>query len=259
MLAGRLPDGAGSVTRALRFAPMKKEKSAGAEDQLLNLLKEVLPQATPDPKLAGRIYDAIERQLKTKVRAAAFEKFCRKVVLTDLDPKSVAEVKEQLTSAFADGDVTAKPDRKAKALAVEVSLADGARFSGEIPVNENANAETAEDPEAGLKFVAFPVALPTDPELVWILGKRENLTSPEAAMALEKVEEDFWASKAGQKLIRDRVERSFPEFLARVPAGLLGAGGLKRHYKDPETLQILRAAPEAAPAKGPRRPAAPRA
>jgi hypothetical protein len=36
------------------------------------------------------------------------------------------------------------------------------------------------------------------------------------------------------------VERSFPEFIARVPAGLLGDAGLKRHYKLPEAVKILR-------------------
>jgi hypothetical protein len=227
---------------------MKKETKPAAEDQLLILLKEVLPKATHDPKLAGKIYEAIERQLKTKARAAAFDKFCRKVALTDLDPKSVSEVKDQLTSAFADGDVTLKPDRKAKTLAVEVALTDGARFSGEIAVNPGAAAEV-EAPEEILKFVPFPVGLPADPELAWLLGKRENLTSPEAAIALAKVEEDFWASKAGQKLIRDRVERSFPEFMARVPAGLLGAAGLKRHYKDPEPVHVLRPAPGTVPGR----------
>jgi hypothetical protein len=57
---------------------------------------------------------------------------------------------------------------------------------------------------------------------------------------LTKVQEDFWASKAGQKMIRDRVERSFPEFVARVPAGMLGEAGLKRHYKTPEAIKLLR-------------------
>lgn len=223
---------------------MKTDKNAAAEDQLLALLKEVLPQATPDPRLAGKIYEAIERQLKTRARSAAFEKFCRKMPLTDLDPKSVAEVRDQLTGAFADGDVTLKPDRKAKTLAVEVALADGARFSGEIEVKP-AGAAAAEDPEETLRFVAFPVCLPADPGLVWLLGRRENLTAPEAEMALRRVEEDFWASKGGQKLLRDRVERSFPEFIARVPAGLLGAAGLKRNYKEPEPLHTLRPTPGA--------------
>ena len=74
------------------------------------------------------------------------------------------------------------------------------------------------------------------------LAKRENMTNEEAGLALNKVEADFWASKAGQKLIRDRVDRTFPEFIARVPAGVLADVGLKRHYKLPEALKILRAA-----------------
>jgi hypothetical protein len=86
------------------------------------------------------------------------------------------------------------------------------------------------------------VALPGDPELIWALAKRENMTNDEAGIALNKIEDDFWASKTGQKLLRDRVERSFPEFIARVPAGMLGDAGLKRHYKLPETLKVLRAA-----------------
>ena len=84
------------------------------------------------------------------------------------------------------------------------------------------------------------MALPGDPELVWALAKRENLTNDEAAIALTKIEDDFWASKTGQKLLRDRVERSFPEFIARVPAGLLNEQGLKRHYKLPEPVKVLR-------------------
>jgi hypothetical protein len=66
------------------------------------------------------------------------------------------------------------------------------------------------------------------------------MTGEEAGIALHKIEDDFWASKTGQKLIRDRVERSFPEFIARVPAGMLGDSGLKRHYKLPEPVKVLR-------------------
>lgn len=99
-----------------------------------------------------------------------------------------------------------------------------------------------DEPEVTLKFVSFPVAMPGDKELTWSLAKRENMTNDEAAMALNKIEDDFWASKTGQKLIRDRVERSFPEFISRVPAGLLNEHGLKRHYKLPEAIKILRIA-----------------
>jgi len=126
---------------------------------------------------------------------------------------------------------------------VEVALPDGGQFSSEIKVGPVA-AAASEEQEVALKFVPFPVCLPGDKELVWLLAKRENLTPEEAGMALRKLEEDFWATKTGQKLIRDRVERNFPEFIARVPGGLLSEAGLKRHYKTPEPLQILRTAPK---------------
>ncbi|MHB1308073.1 MAG: hypothetical protein ACYDC1_04230 [Limisphaerales bacterium] len=217
-----------------------KASNPAAEVQLLELLKQVLPKATHDAKLAGRIYQAIETELKSKARAVAFEKFCAKVALPDLEAKSVLDVKQQFAAAFADGDVTVKADRTAKTLAVEVDLTDGSQFSGEIKVNPDAAKDDDGEQEMTLKFVPFPVCLPGDPELVWILARRENLTGEEGAMALIKAEEDFWASKTGQKLIRDRVDRSFPEFVARVPAGLLNEVGLKRHYKEPEPIQSLR-------------------
>jgi len=108
---------------------MKKEKKAAAELQLLALLKRVLPKATHDPKLAGRIYDAIELELKTTARAQAFEAFCAKVALPNLEPATVLDVKNQFAASFGDGDITIKPDRKEKRLAVEVALPDGTQFA----------------------------------------------------------------------------------------------------------------------------------
>ena len=220
---------------------MKNETKKTTEAQLLDLLKKVLPKATHDAQLAGKIYQAIELELKAKARDSAFEKFCAKVELPDLEPKSLDEVKTQLAASFGQGDVTLKPNRKDKSVAVEVSLTDGTQFSGEIKVNPNAGAEASEEQEITLKFVPFPVCLPGDKELVWLLGKRENMSPEEGGMALTKAEQEFWASKTGQKLLRDRVERSFPEFIARVPAGMLNELGLKRHYKTPEPIKPLRA------------------
>ena len=220
---------------------MKNETKKTTEAQLLELLKKVLPKATHDAQLAGKIYQAIELELKAKARGSAFEKFCAKVELPDLEPKSLEEVKTQLAASFGQGDVTLKPNRKDKSVAVEVSLTDGTQFSGEINVNPNAGAEASEEQEITLKFVPFPVCLPGDKELVWLLGKRENMSPEEGGMALTKAEQEFWASKTGQKLLRDRVERSFPEFIARVPAGMLNELGLKRHYKTPEPIKPLRA------------------
>jgi hypothetical protein len=219
---------------------MKTETKKTTEAQLLDLLKKVLPKATHDPQLAGKIYQAIEQELKAKARGLAFDKFCARVELPNLEPQSLEAVKTQLAASFGQGDVTLKANRKEKSLAVEVSLTDGTQFSGEIKVNPNAGAEVSEEQEITLKFVPFPVCLPGDKELVWLLAKRENLSPEEGGMALTKAEDEFWGSKTGQKLLRDRVERSFPEFIARVPAGLLSELGLKRHYKTPEPIKALR-------------------
>ena len=220
---------------------MKNKTNTTTEAQLLELLKKVLPKATHDAELAGKIYHAIELELKAKARGTAFDKFCAKVELPDLEPKSLEEVKTQLAASFGQGDVTLKPNRKEKSLAVEVSLTDGTQFSGEIKVNPNVGVEASEEQEITLKFVPFPVCLSGDKDLVWLLGKCENLSPEEAGMALTKAETEFWASKTGQKLLRDGVERSFPEFIARVPAGMLNELGLKRHYKTPEPIKPLRA------------------
>jgi hypothetical protein len=155
-----------------------------------------------------------------------------------LEAKTLEEVKQQFAAGFGDADMDIEPAEDGKALNVDVSLPDGTQFHSRIPVR--AVAPETDEPEITLKFAAFPVALPGDPELTWALAKREDLTNDEAAIALTKIEDDFWASKAGQKLLKDRVERSFPEFIARVPAGLLGDSGLKRHYKLPEAVKVLR-------------------
>lgn len=220
---------------------MKTETKNVTEKQLLDLLKRVLPKATPDPKLADQIYDAVALELKTRARASAFERFCSRFKLTDLEAKSIEEVKGQLAQTFSDGDLTLKPNRKEKALAVEVALRDGTQFSGRINVDATPSPDLAEEQEITLKFIPFPVSLPGDKELVWLLAKREDMSPEEGGIALAKLQEDFWASKTGQKLLRDRVERTFPEFIARVPAGMLSEAGLRRHYKVPEAIKVLRA------------------
>jgi hypothetical protein len=218
---------------------MKKEAKKTTEAQLLELLKRVLPKATPDPKLAGKIYQAVEKELMAKNRAVSFEKFCERVQLPDLEPTTIASVQRQFAETFGEADVALKANRKEKSVSVEVSLPDGHQFTREIKVRPVAG-ETSDEQEVVPKFVPFPVCLPGDEELVWLLAKRENLTPEEADRALSKIEDDFWGSKGGQKLLRDRVERSFPEFIARAPGGMLSERGLKRHYKTPEPVKRLR-------------------
>lgn len=218
---------------------MKKESKKTPEAQLLSLLKRVLPKAMPDPKLANLVYDAVEKELFASNRAESFVKFCERVELPDLEEQTVAAVRKQFTDTFADAEVIIKPDPESKSMAVEVSLPDGNQFRSQIKVRP-LSPEDSGDPEVVLKFIPFPVCLPGDKELVWMLAKRENITPEEGNIALAKIEEDFWASKVGLKLLRDRVERSFPEFISRVPASQLTDRGLKRHYKTPEAIRVLR-------------------
>ena len=226
---------------------MAKEKKSSAkakmdeQAQLLNLLRTILPKVAPDPAFAEKIYSAFEAELRAKNKVSSFEKFCERIPLPDLEAKTLEEVKQQLVAGFGDVDMEIEPDESGKALAVDISLPDGTQFHKIIPVRPVA-PEGSDEEEITLKFVSLPVALPGDPEMIWALAKRENMTNDEAGIALNKIEDDFWASKTGQKLLRDRVERSFPEFIARVPAGMLGDLGLKRHYRLPETLKVLRAA-----------------
>jgi hypothetical protein len=222
---------------------MKKETKKSNEAQLLELLKRVLPKATDDAQLADKIYQAIEDELKAKARVMAFEKFCGGIELPNLEQKTVEDVKLQLAASFGDGDITLKPNKKEQSLMVEVALPEGDQFISKIKVGPVA-AAPSEEQDVALKLVPFPVCLPGDKELVWLLAKRENLTPEEAGIALSKLEENFWASKTGQKLIRDRVERNFSEFIARVSGGSLTEVGLKRHYKTPEPVKLLRTAPK---------------
>jgi len=217
--------------------PTKSKQDEHA--QWLALLRTSLPKVEIDAALADKIYSAFEAELRAKNRVNSFEKFCERIALPDLEAKTLEEVKQQLIAGFGDADLDIEPNEDGKGLRVDVSLPDGTQFHSRILVRPP-GAEGSDEPEITLKFVSFPVALPGDAEMLWALAKRENLTNDEAAIALTKIEDEFWASKAGQKLIKDRVEKSFPEFIARVPAGMLGDVGLKRHYKLPETLKVLR-------------------
>jgi hypothetical protein len=230
------------------MAGKKNSKSAAAKSRVqeakmvLDLLRRVLPKAAPDPHLAEVIYNAVEAELRLANQAVAFEAFCDRMTVPDLDAKTLEEVQTQLATAFGDSDVSLIPDEEKKTIAVDVALPDGTQLHTNIPVRP-AGPEDAGEQEVVLKFVSCPVALPGDPELIWSLAKRENMSPDEAAIALAKVEEEFWASKAGLKLQKDRVEKTFAEFIARVPAGMLGEMGLKRHYKLPEPVKVLRGTP----------------
>lgn len=208
------------------------------ELQLLNLLRTVLPKAVPDAKLADKIYSALEKEITAKERVGAFEKFCKRTELPDLEKKTLNEVKEQFEASFGKGTVSVVPHTAKEAVTIEVETPDGI-FEGVIKVGANVGDGEGDD-ELKATFVPFPVAMETDPELVWMLARDERMTPSDAAIALTKAQENFWESKAGQQHLRKRVERTFPEFIAKVPSKALVEVGLKRHYKDPEPVKQIK-------------------
>lgn len=220
-------------------------KSKGLNDaQFLELLEKVLPRATPDPRLATVIYEEVAQEIRLLNSLKSFEKFCSEGSLPDLEPATVKAFEEQITSNFANAKVSVVPAEKGDSVAVEIALPD-VKVSNRIKVIPPGTEEAEEIPA---RFSPFPVALPGDPDLLWILGRREDLGPDEAAILLASVEEEFWETKAGQKLQQDRVEKTFAEFISRVPAAALAARGLKRHYKEPEPRKILHRGPGSADA-----------
>lgn len=218
------------------------KKSQGMTDaQFLALLQKVLPKATKDTGLASAIYEEVAKEVRRNNHIESFEKFCEKESLPDLEPTTVADLQGQLAVNFGEDNVTVTPVEDGTALQVEIALPDGVvnRLVKVAPPG------SANDAEPTSPFVPFPVCLPGDPELVWVLGRRENFASEEAARSLSKIEEEFWATKTGQKLQREGVERTFAEFISNVPASALSESGLRRHYKLPEALRTLRLLPEA--------------
>src|SRR5215472_13779665 len=68
--------------------------------QVLDLLRAVLPKVAPDPAWADKIYAACEAELRAKNRVVSFEKFCDRIELPNLEPKTVEEVKEHFVAGF---------------------------------------------------------------------------------------------------------------------------------------------------------------
>src|SRR4051794_23119839 len=112
----------------------KKQKEMNQEVELLDLLKLVLPKAVPDPKLAQKIFNAFEEEISAKNRVAAFDNFCKRCELPNLDDQSLGEVKRQFEASFGKGSVSVVPHRGKKAVSVEVVLPNET-FEGVIKVN----------------------------------------------------------------------------------------------------------------------------
>ena len=207
------------------------------EAQFLTLLEKVLSRLLPDLKMRHNIAGELSKEIKLHNELASFAKFCEKGSVPDLQPETVAELQNTLASNFgSEATVTVTPDPEGTgSAAVEISFPDRT-ISNQLKVNPSAVGQ--DEPKA--PFVPFPVALSEDTELVWVLARREDLGPDEAVRALAAIEEEFWASKSGQKQLREGADRTFAEFIANVPAAALLDSGLKRHYKEPEPVKMLR-------------------
>jgi hypothetical protein len=214
---------------------MKSKSKSLSEPQFLELLQKVLPQATPDARLASAIYNQVAQEIRRINQVKSLEKFCAEGSLPDTKPATIAEFQGSLAANFGPENVSLTPTEAGDAVTVEVTLPDR-----QIKDRIRIKTGPEELEEVKVPHVPFPVALPEDPELLWVLARREDFGPDEAARALAVIEEEFWESKAGQKLLRDRVEKTFAEFIANVPAAALAERGLKRHYKAPEPRQTLR-------------------
>ncbi len=208
------------------------------EEEIIKLLDEILPTVTKDPKVSGRIMNAVQKELKHKSQTAAFHEYCQKCPLPDLSDETVKELTARFEHNFGKEGLELAADNAESKLFVELKLGK-AVLQGEIPINERPLDED-EEQEIKLKFIPFPVALDGDPELIWLMAKKENLSPDEAGMALAAVQAEYWETKGGQNALRKGGQRNFPDFITRVPAKMLTEVGLKRHYKDPETLKMIR-------------------
>ena len=215
------------------------------EAQFLAFLDKVLSKAINDHSLRSSIQDAVAKEIRVARDVAAFNQFCEKGSIPDATAKTVAELQDQIAATFgSDARVEiAVPEAKEGetdilgALGVEIVLPDRT-ITSEIKVGGGGADEGDGAPKA--PFVPFPVTLPADAELVWVLARREDLGPDEAGRALAHVEDEFWGSKAGQNFQRKGGEKTFAEFIKAVPSAALLDVGLKRHYKDAEALYPMR-------------------
>lgn len=216
------------------------------EAQFMSVLQKVLPKTTQDPRLADEIYAEITKEVNLLKNIASFEKFCEKDGIPNTEASTMKEFRTELAAKFGGENIELTPEEDGKSVAVEIALPDRT-ISSKVKVDPKVLEE-----EVKVPFVAFPVVLPSDPELVWVLGRREDLGPDEAVRALNNIAEEFWATKKGQQLQREGAEKTFAEFITYVPASALGDSGLRRHYKGPETLKEMHLLPDAEAPKQPK-------
>lgn len=205
------------------------------EAMFLALLEKVLPKATKDAQLASSIYDEVAKEVRLQRNLRTFAKFCETGALADCEEATMTPFTNELINKFGEGNVQACVEHDKKSVEVELLLPDRT-----VTYTVKVDATIALEEEVKVPFVPFPVSLPDDPELVWLMARREDLGPNEAARALSSIEAEFWETRKGLELQKKRVEKCFAEFIIHVPAAALKDSGLKRHYKTPETLKEVR-------------------
>jgi len=202
--------------------------------QFLALLEKTIPKVTDDTHLASAIYQEVAKEVRLIKNIQAFEKFCEKGGLPDVEPATLADFERELTTQLGEESVEITKDEKGSSLEVAIELPDRV-----IKTKVKVDPALAEEEAVPAPFVPFPVSLAEDRELVWVLGRREDLGPDEASRALEKIQQEFWETKKGVELQRGGTDKCFAEFIIHVPAAALSDSGLKRHYKGAETLRTL--------------------
>ena len=209
------------------------------EVMFLALLEKVLPKTAKDPHLAASIYDEVAKEIRLAKNLQSFEKFCETGAIPDVEPVTINNLKDELHVKFGEENVEVTVEDDDKSVNVELTLPDR---TASFVVKVDA---TVLEEEVKVPMVPFPVSLPEDPELTWLLARREDFGPDEAARALANIEAEFWETKKGLELQKKRVEKCFAEFIIHVPASALKDSGLKRLFKTPEPLKELRLLPEA--------------
>ena len=75
-------------------------KNQLTEKEVVELLQSVLSQTTQDTHLAQKILDGIRKEMERKKQSTAFQEFCRRCPLPDLNEGTLREVSQRFEESF---------------------------------------------------------------------------------------------------------------------------------------------------------------
>jgi hypothetical protein len=210
----------------------KQKKNISNNSLVLAEVKAVISREITDVALRSTVWGKIEQRVKFVRMREIFDSYLQEYKLRSLEPADVYDVKKMMSDVFPQESVSIFPVAEENCLKVSVELPEGT-LDGRFTVEP-------EEPKLPKPvYVAFPVCLTADPGLVWEMGRQELASEAEARIALNGIEDEFWSSKKGLKLLKMNVPRTFAEFIERVTASKLTEKGLKRHYKQPGVLKAV--------------------